>query len=573
MATVGANGVGDVLPRHLRERIRVGKNGRTSNGPVLYWMRSCLRAHENPALDVAASKAKQLDVPLVVLLHVEDRYPHATARRQMFLLEGAQATQAELTRRGVHAIVQIDREGYRPELHLSMASEASLVLAEEPFCVPWLAGVESLCRHAFEAPLWVVDCCSVVPSALVDPRHCHRAYSFAQATRQLHEERVAHTWTDVPIEGLSDALPKDVLKLSLDLQSADLSSLLKEMEVDMSVPPVHHTLGGSFAGYSRWNEWVSAGGLSTYAKRRNDSLDIRGVSRMSGYLNTGMVSPMRIAREAAAANGAGKGKYLDELLTWRGISYAFCYHFPMPAAGVTLAQLPRWAQESLEQHAAERVRPISCHQLSCGQSGNKAWDGMQQYLVQTGELHNNARMGWGKAIAKWAASPQDALRSLVEINNRFALDGHAPPSYGGLLGSLGLFEGPKSKSPVLGCIAFKPPKEKYAAMPRCIDAIPNSTAGIEQGTSRSGVTDTSVTNDSLAGSRCTDAMHGRKMVFAEPPTAAKHDISYYFRPSKEVDLSQIVKRPGCTADGNQVQQETRKRRWVKKDSDVHIDLT
>ena len=33
-----------------------------------------------------------------------------------------------------------------------------------------------------------------------------------------------------------------------------------------------------------------------------------------------------------------------------------------------------------------------------------------------------------------------------ELNNRFALDGHAPPSYGGVLGCLGLFEGPKQDS-------------------------------------------------------------------------------------------------------------------------------
>ena len=48
--------------------------------------------------------------------------------------------------------------------------------------------------------------------------------------------------------------------------------------------------------------------------------------------------------------GMGMNGTAQEFLTWRGLSYAHCYHFPMPATGATLAQLPRWAQETLCQH-------------------------------------------------------------------------------------------------------------------------------------------------------------------------------------------------------------------------------
>jgi len=369
--------------------------------------------------------------------------------------------------------VQVDRKGHREPVCSMLARRASLVIAEEPFCVPWLAGVELLCGEAFEAPVWLVDCSSVVPSALVPRSACHRAYAFEQATRGLHEERVPVPWQDVPLGGCPRGVADEVLAPcvaglppSVDLESQDLASLVWDMEVDLSVASVSHTTpGGSAAGYSRWRSWIESGGLKAYAKRRNDSLDIHGVSRMSAYLNAGMVSPLRLAREASKASGSGKGKFLQEFLTWRGLSYAHCYHFPMPASGATLAQLPRWAQETLGQHAADPRRTIPRELLAVGRSGDAAWDGMQRYLVQTGELHNNARMGWGKAIARWAASPQDALEALLELNNRFALDGHAPPSYGGLLGCLGLFEGPKGDSAVLGKVSYKPPKSRYAAMP------------------------------------------------------------------------------------------------------------
>eukprot|EP00928_Gymnodinium_smaydae_P043893 TRINITY_DN29333_c0_g2_i1.p1 TRINITY_DN29333_c0_g2~~TRINITY_DN29333_c0_g2_i1.p1 ORF type:complete len:577 (-),score=100.33 TRINITY_DN29333_c0_g2_i1:248-1978(-) len=461
------------LPGHLAERLRVAKPGviasgnSQSNGLVLYWMRGgiALRAHENPALDLAILAANQLRAALLVLLHVEDQYPQATARRQAFLLEGARAVRPELEARGAFVQVQIDREGCRPALQERLAAHASVMITEEPFCVPWMAGVERLLKQPFKSPLWLVDCSSVVPSALVPPRACWRAYTYEDATKALHAERVPKPWCDMRLESPIALDPSKLgLPESTNLEKADFAMLLSQMGVDKNVQPVHHTQGGSQHGYARWAEWLSAGGLKTYAKRRNDAHDTHGVSRMSAYLNTGMVSPMRIAREASAASGAGKSKFLQEFLVWRGVSYAYCFHFPMPASGATLAQLPSWAQETLLKHASDARRTIPYHALAAGRSGDRGWDSMQRYLVESGELHNNARMGWGKALAAWTSSPKDALETLVDLNNRFALDGHAPPSYGGLLGCLGLFEGPKAESKITGKVSYKPPKAKYATL-------------------------------------------------------------------------------------------------------------
>jgi deoxyribodipyrimidine photo-lyase len=42
-------------------------------------------------------------------------------------------------------------------------------------------------------------------------------------------------------------------------------------------------------------------------------------------------------------------------------------------------------------------------------------------------------MGWGKSVLRWSAGPEQALANLLDLNDRFALDGHSPPSVGGLL--------------------------------------------------------------------------------------------------------------------------------------------
>ena len=63
---------------------------------ILYWMRTALRGHENPALDVAKHEAKQQGLPLLVAAFVLTAHPYPTARRFKFWMEGLRDTQREL---------------------------------------------------------------------------------------------------------------------------------------------------------------------------------------------------------------------------------------------------------------------------------------------------------------------------------------------------------------------------------------------------------------------------------------------------------------------------------------------
>ena len=56
------------LPAHLLERVRVFQDSEGEGGQfVLYWMRTAVRADENPALDVAVTIAHELELPVLVL--------------------------------------------------------------------------------------------------------------------------------------------------------------------------------------------------------------------------------------------------------------------------------------------------------------------------------------------------------------------------------------------------------------------------------------------------------------------------------------------------------------------------
>lgn len=462
----------DSFPGYLAERITdltpdraVPPHGRA----VVYWMRSAIRAHENPALDVAISVATALQQPLLVYHALSERYPHASDRHHTFILEGARDVEAECTARGIPYVFHLEHThgaGAWPVPVLKQLSLQVALLVTETMPVPPLHGwTQSLAQQA-PCPVWSVDTACVVPMALVGHAPT-RAFSFRERTAALRAQRVSRAWPRV-------AVPQTVRQphgLTLPftpvvLAGADIPTLVASCAIDHSIGPVPHTEGGSVAGYARWRAFVDGGHLARYAARRNDATG-NGVSRMSAYLHYGMVSPFALARECAelqyraAADGATK--YLDELLVWRELAYAFC--FWQPSLHTTDA-IPPWARETLAAHHDDPRELLSWDVLARSRTGDALWDAAQTSLRHHGELHNNVRMTWGKALLGWSATAQQALDRLIDLNHRYALDGRDPASYGGLLWCLGQFDRPFAPElPVLGTVRPRSTAEHAQRLP------------------------------------------------------------------------------------------------------------
>ncbi|MCH2139326.1 MAG: deoxyribodipyrimidine photolyase, partial [Phycisphaerales bacterium] len=68
------------------------------------------------------------------------------------------------------------------------------------------------------------------------------------------------------------------------------------------------------------------------------------------------------------------------------------------------------------------------------------WNAAQRQLKRDGRIHNYLRMLWGKKIYEWSASAEQARHHLIELNNRYAIDGRDPNSYSGIFWVLGRFD-------------------------------------------------------------------------------------------------------------------------------------
>ncbi|MBT8399602.1 MAG: deoxyribodipyrimidine photo-lyase, partial [Rhodothermia bacterium] len=459
--TVQYDEVRRALPTHLSERVRVISEGSANDlaSPgdaefVLYWMHHAVRAHENPALAVAVHAGNSMGLPVVVYQGLAGKHRFNSDRHHTFIMEGARDVQRQLEDRGIRYAFHLGPTTGADSALREVAGWAALVIAEDFPAPPFPAWTQSL-ASSISAPVWCVDACCIVPMQSVG-KSFDRAFKFRSATKASFEERVPRAWTDVEpaVSQHSGHLGIDVV----DLADADIAALCSRCDIDHSIGPAAHTPGGSMAGYERWTGFVE-NGLAQYARLRNDAAVTppQGVSRLSPYLHHGHVSPFRIAREAKASGAAGASKFLDELLIWRELAHNFCfYHDDVES----LVALPAWARETLDQHKDDaRPASYSWETLARGRTDNRLWDLAQRSLLAHGELHNNVRMTWGKALLSWTASPEEALQMLIDLNHRYALDGNDPNSYGGLLWCLGLFDRP-----------FAPPKPVFGTVrPRSIE--------------------------------------------------------------------------------------------------------
>jgi photolyase PhrII len=433
------------LPSVLERRLPLDRPDPAPDraGPVIAWLRIAVRGHENPVLDVAKHMAVALDRPLLVYHAVSERYPHATDRHHAFILQGARDLADELDQQGLAAAFHVQRPGHRGPVLARFCEDVPLVVTDHFPLDPLRGWTRALGRVV---PVWPVDASCVVPMFAMGRAH-GRAFRFRKASLPLRDD-MDRPWPvfDAAPRPYDGPLPFEPVAMK-GASDADLDALIAACAIDHSLPPVSDTPGGSVAGYARWTAWRDAH-LKRYARDRNDAAKASGVSRMSAYLHYGHVSPFRIAREAAEIGGKGAEKYLDELLVWREMSWHVCHHDPQARS---YGALPEWARASLEAHSADARDVLPLEALENGLTGERIWDIAQRSLLKHGELHNNVRMTWGKAVLGWSKGPRQTFARLFELNDRLALDGRDPNSVGGLTWCLGGFDRPfDPEQPVFG---------------------------------------------------------------------------------------------------------------------------
>jgi deoxyribodipyrimidine photo-lyase len=461
----------------LRVR-RVNEAPVRANGAfVLYWMVAARRIGWNFALDRALEWVRELDRPLVILEALRADYPWASDRLHRFVLDGMADAARRLRGTGVLYYPYVEPvPGAGRGLLPALAAGAAVCVTDD-FPVFRLPRLVAAAGRQLPVRLEAIDSNGLLPLRAAD-----RAFPTAHGFRRfLQRSLPGHLGERPAADPLARGrwprpprLPGRVTTRWPPAAPALLAgdaAALAALPIDHSVGVVE-TRGGTTEARRALARFLDDR-LERYLDDRNHP-DAEATSGLSPYLHFGHLSvhevfarlarrerwsPARLGRTSRGSRSGWWGMsaaaeaFLDQLVTWRELGFNTCAHREDHDA---FDALPAWALRTLGRHAQDR-RPVryTAEQLAGAGTHDPLWNAGQRQLLREGRLHNYVRMLWGKKILEWSERPEDALAVMVELNNRYALDGRDPNSYSGIFWVLGRYDRPWGpERPIFGTVRY-----------------------------------------------------------------------------------------------------------------------
>jgi len=419
----------------------LNQNGTVEGRYVLYWMQQSQRGQMNHALEYAIRRANGLGLPVIVGFGVMDGYPEANLRHYRFMIEGLHEVAATLHRRGVGFVL---RHGDPPEVALELGADAALIVCDVGYLRHQKRWRQ---RVAEEAAREVVQ---VESDVVVPVETTSGKAEFAARTIRPKIHRQLKRFLDPLTPTPARHSARDLRLTGLD--AYDPEGLLARLDIDQSVRPV-----GMFPGGNREARRVLGrflrGHLSRYSANRNRP-QTSDVSHMGKYLHFGHISPVYVANRVTEAQAAPEdvNAYLEELIVRRELAINFVHFTPNYDR---FECLPDWARRTLEEHRKDpRPHRYTPQQLEDAETHDPYWNAAMREMRYTGYMHNYMRMYWGKKILEWSASPEQAHRAALTLNNKYFIDGRDPNSYAGVNWVFGLHDRPWAERAIFGKVRY-----------------------------------------------------------------------------------------------------------------------
>lgn len=430
---------------------------------VLYWMTAFRRTERNFALQHARDWAIQLNCPLLIMEGLRCDYRWACDRYHRFIIEGMVDNQAALAKTPVGYYPYVEPQVGAGNGFLQRLAERAKVVVADDFPCFFHPGMYHRIAERLRCLFELVDSNCLMPLSKAE-RTFTVAHSYRRWMQQTLPAELQRAPESAPLSAAAVRALKPCGEIEGDVHRrwprADLGKLLTPGGLETI--PIDHTItaipgiGGSMAARNQLDRFILSK-LSKYETDRNEP-DKSGSTELSAHLHFGHISPQlvfdsimdcqrwhvgKVARPNGKTNGfwgvdGNAEALLDQLCTWREIGFNMCWR---ESNYDRYESLPNWSQQTLAEHAAdERPHLYSLDELETAGTHDPLWNAAQRQLVLEGRIHNYLRMLWGKKIVQWTPRPELALEWMIELNNKYALDGRDPNSYSGIFWVLGRYD-------------------------------------------------------------------------------------------------------------------------------------
>lgn len=458
-----------VFPRNKHQPNRKGDY-------VLYWMQINRRLQFNFALEYAVGWANKLGKPLLIYEGLSCDYPWASDRFHQFIVEGMAENLDYATERNLNYYAYLeDKLGAGNGLVYELAKDACTVISDE-YPVFIIRDHNEQVGKKLDIPYITIDSNGIIPLGFTD-KAAYNAYFFRKIMQRNFIECYTHAPKEDPLADLEKRGNISLPAKFLD-KYPSAENHLREPESFIRDLPINHDVGtidlqgtrqaaldklGQFIGY----------GLAKYDNNRNDP-DEHATSGLSPWLHFGKISEYEVVNAVLDHQPKGwnldnitfnKGStggffngdsnvdaYLDQVITWREVGFHFAHHEPNYDQ---YESLPDWSLKTLEKHKQDpREHIYELEEFAQSQTHDEIWNAAQTQLREEGKMHNYLRMLWGKKVLEWTPNPEVALAYLIELNNRYAIDGRDPNSYSGIFWIFGRFDRAWQERPIYGKVRY-----------------------------------------------------------------------------------------------------------------------
>ncbi|MCX7770172.1 MAG: deoxyribodipyrimidine photo-lyase [Proteobacteria bacterium] len=422
-----------------KRRVRIQRDGKIFQGPVIYWMSRDQRLSDNWALIYAQQIALETKSELVVLFYLVRKFLDATIRQYDFMIRGLQKVEFKLKEKNIpFHIILGDPSEEIPEF-ISKIKASILISDFDPLKIKrhWKKEI----AKKIAIPFHEVDAHNIVPCFIASSKKELGAYTLRPKILKLLPQFL----TEFP-EILKHPYNKAMMPEN------NFSKLYDFLEVDRTVKPVSIE-SGEDAGIKKLKDVIKTK-LYGYATFRNDpSLDYQ--SGLSPYLHFGQLSAQRVALEVKNSNAQeiDKKAFLEELIIRKELSDNFCLYDDNYDS---YESFPLWAIETLRKHNKDKRDYIySIQELEHAKTHDIYWNSAQKEMVLTGKMHGYMRMYWAKKILEWTENFEEAQKIAIYLNDKYELDGRDPNGYAGIAWSIGgVHDRPWKERPIFGKIRY-----------------------------------------------------------------------------------------------------------------------
>lgn len=423
------------------KRISLLQDGKETTGPVIYWMSRDQRVHDNWALLFAQQIASEKKKPLAVIFNLVPDFLEATIRQYGFLLKGLHGLEKELSNYQVPFYLL---QG-KPEVEISEFLKkwnASILISDfDPLKIKriWKKKI----TKKIKIPFYEVDAHNIVPCKIASNKIEFGAYTFRSKIQKLLPEFLDE-FPSIKKMKKSEALSSDKI---------DWTGVKASLKINREVKEVEWIRPGEKAASSVFRDFCE-NRFDNYGEDRNDP-NKNALSNLSPYLHFGQISSQRVAltiQQFYEKNPSAES-FLEELIVRKELSDNFCY---FNSEYDSFDGFHNWAKETLNKHRKDQREFVySLEEFEQANTHEDLWNAAQQELLVTGKMHSYMRMYWAKKILEWSASPEEALRIAIYLNDKYEIDGRDPNGYAGCAWSIGgVHDRAWMERPVFGKIRF-----------------------------------------------------------------------------------------------------------------------